>query len=56
MLNVGLRAKLYIYKMLDDSEDKNVRVIKECYKKEYSISRVLVLKEGTTSKNECYAK
>ena len=34
---VGLRAKLYSYKMLDGSEDKNVRGDKECYKKEYSI-------------------
>ena len=34
---VDLRAKLYSYKMLDGSEDKNVRGDKECYKKEYSI-------------------
>ena len=33
----GLRAKLYSYKMLDGSEDKNVRGDQECYKKEYSI-------------------
>ena len=42
---VGLRAKLYSYKMLDGSEDKNIRGVKECYKKEYSIgklSRMLV--------------
>ena len=42
---LGLRAKLYSYKMLDGSEDKNVRGDKECYKKEYSIRwlpRVLV--------------
>ena len=30
---VGLRAKLYSYKMLDGFEDKNVRGDKECYKK-----------------------
>ena len=30
---VGLRAKLYSYKMLDGSEDKNVRGDKECYKR-----------------------
>ena len=34
---VGLRAKLYSYKMLDGSEEINVRGYKECYKKEYSI-------------------
>ena len=34
---VGLRAKLYSYKMLDGSEYKNARGDKECYKKEYSI-------------------
>ena len=34
---VGLRAKLDPYKMLDGSEEKNVRRDKECYKKEYSI-------------------
>ena len=43
---VGLRDKLYSYKILDGSEDnKNVRGDKECYKKEYSIQwqpRVLV--------------
>ena len=32
---VGLRANLYSYKMLDGSEDKNVRGSKECYKKKY---------------------
>ena len=35
---VGLRAKLYSYKMLDDSEEKKMKgVDKECYKKKYSI-------------------
>ena len=34
---IDLRAKLYSYKMLDGSEDKNVRGVKECYKKGYSI-------------------
>ena len=34
---VGLRAKLYSYKMLDGSEDKKCKGDKECYKKEYSI-------------------
>ena len=33
---VGLRAKLYSYKMLDSSEDKKCKGDKECYKKEYS--------------------
>ena len=31
----GLRAKLYSYKILDGSEDKNVRGVEECDKKEY---------------------
>ena len=55
---VGLRATLYSYKMLDGSEDKNVRSDKECYEKKYSIrlSRVLVQQERTTSKNECHTK
>ena len=42
---VGLRAKLYSYKMLDGSANKNVGGDKECYKKEYSIRwlpRVLI--------------
>ena len=42
---VGLRDKLYSYKILECSEDKKVRGDKECYKKEYSmrwLSRVLV--------------
>ena len=35
---VGLRAKLYFYKMLDGSEDKKCEgVIKNVTKKEYSI-------------------
>ena len=35
---VGLRAKLYSYKMLDGSEDEKIYGSdKECYKKEYSI-------------------
>ena len=34
---VGLRAKLYSYKILDGSEDRNVRGDKYCYKKKYSI-------------------
>ena len=34
---VGMRAKLYSYKILDGSEGKNVRGDKECYKNEYSI-------------------
>ena len=35
---VGLRAKLYSYKMLDGSEDKRMQGgVKECYKKEYLI-------------------
>ena len=33
---VGLRAKIYSYKMLDDSADM-YGVDKECYKKEYPI-------------------
>ena len=36
---VGLRVKLYSYKMFDGSEDNNVRG--ECYKKVYSIRRLL---------------
>ena len=42
---VGLRAKLYSYKMLDGSEDKNVMEWQRMLHKEYSIrwlSRVLV--------------
>ena len=36
---VGLRAKLYCYKMLDGSEDKKMwEDVKERYKNEYSIS------------------
>ena len=34
---VGLRAKLYSYKMLHGSVDIYVRGDNECYKKEYSI-------------------
>ena len=35
---VGLRAKLYCYKMLDGSADKKCKGgNKECYKKKYSI-------------------
>ena len=35
---VGLRAKLYSYKMLDGSEDRKCKEgNKECHKKEYSI-------------------
>ena len=34
---VGLTAKLYPFKMLDCSEDKNARCDEECYKNEYSI-------------------
>ena len=35
---VGLRTKLYSYKMHDGSEDKKCKgATKKCYKKEYSI-------------------
>ena len=44
---IGLRAKLQSYKMLDGSEDKNVRGDKECYKNEYLNSM--------TTENACLA-
>ena len=44
---VGLRAKLYSYKMFYGSEDKKVKGVKECYKK-----RILL---SMTIKSDCFS-
>ena len=56
---VGLRAKLYSYKMINGSEDKKGKGCQRMLQKGVFNSMTIesaCQQEGTTSKNECHTK
>ena len=56
---VGLRAKLYSYKMLDGSEDKKCKVVTIFFTKSIQFDdyrECLFSRKEQHQKNECYTK